>query len=1238
MFRITAENIRLLRDTTGKPFTLRMDSLIRASAGLLAIPAAEVWDNSRINLADGGVDTQVNQGSTSDETGYFVAPSVWQYKAMDQSDLKDHVVKGEITGPSKIYTRKLIAKGYAYRICIADDGPPERKAHIKALLDAQIKALNPDAPGAVVLFASDIFPWVNQFPAIAAEMLGTPTTDVLHFKAWGNRERAQTKIFIETEESTVISGNIRKHLDWGRKATSAGLTISGDAGVGKSRTVYEAIAALQAIAPMVLYTDDEEHALDVARALANETEPRAAHAILVADECQDATAYRLAKQLKGIEHRVRLITIDNALERPSQGELRLNRLPTNTVNAIVSANFEDIDAARRFRYCDLAQGYLRFAIFLCENDALIVQQGHLGELLNSTKGYLSTLFGEGGPFRAEDFEALMVISLVERCGVVDNRFNELESLCKLVQLDAKVVRERLHAMQKKNGLVARAGRYFYVTPTPVAMVCFQAAWTRWAELRSKEFLDGFPQDLVPQLLARVSQAEGVGKVVNSYFRNWEIARGGDIFTDVDETERLLLLVRANPDEMIPRLRNLVIRTDASKLATRSSGRRNLVVEASEIAAFPQWFACAEEILFTLASHETEPGIGNNATEMWSALFQIFSYTGVPFLERSAILKSRIQRADTDGKILCVLALWKALDDRSPYLMSTSPYGSRIAPARWQPTTFPEWHDLIKQCLTELKALCDDADLAVREKAGDVLVRSIRSLVFRGHTDHLRDSAGVLSGYVRPLLRAELRKFLLLNNSEHSPHGEDEKKRRAVFAEAWIKDLASDNVHDQLVEDVGSNAWDHHLEQVAWEFRLREIATILVNDRTAFGAELPWLNSEHARSTVEFGTELGVVDELTALVKPIVESAISAANPNLVRGYFIGLSRRASQLPDESAKPIRAVLNEALDELWAADATLGFNAMTPVGDFANSFERALAAVREKKIPARYLHTFTAWNGPRHTARWEARIAMEVLLTAASEADKNAANTGIEFIVFVLMRMDQGQDKLWLLQRLFDDDALSTIFDLLLDAAATSDKLSAYFGQIFARVLPANPKRGTDVVLKMMQNHSYEVSQEAANLFSTVVTAEPEALMDGVGQILLKNDWNCPLNFRGLPIVALPDDIVIRWLEKHGLDGARVLARHLTRPYIDSGVPSLHPVTRYVLDKFGADDTVFSGWLSGMNHGQVFAGSIADHIDRRASAAEAFLQFPIEAVRRWAEGEVLFADQNAPGFRLQEEEGF
>ena len=133
------------------------------------------------------------------------------------------------------------------------------------------------------------------------------------------------------------------------------------------------------------------------------------------------------------------------------------------------------------------------------------------------------------------------------------------------------------------------------------MVCFQAAWSKWAELEPEAFFGGFPRDLVPSFLARMARApEEVGKVVNAYFRNWELSRGGDIFTDANETEQLLLLVRSAPDQMVPWLHNLVLTATPEQLgkeyggcgATSSSKRARL--RFSAVVFF------AEEILFTLA--------------------------------------------------------------------------------------------------------------------------------------------------------------------------------------------------------------------------------------------------------------------------------------------------------------------------------------------------------------------------------------------------------------------------------------------------------------------------------------------------------------------------------------------------------------------------------------------------------------------------------------------------------------
>src|SRR5258708_1086534 len=123
MIRIAAEHINLLRNSTGKPFTDLLDRLIPSSAGILGIPPPAVLANPRPTHADGGVDTEVTGGAQSDPWGYLNVPSTWQYKAVELTDLTDSKVMKEISGDSKDYVRVLLNEGYAYRMCIAHDGP-----------------------------------------------------------------------------------------------------------------------------------------------------------------------------------------------------------------------------------------------------------------------------------------------------------------------------------------------------------------------------------------------------------------------------------------------------------------------------------------------------------------------------------------------------------------------------------------------------------------------------------------------------------------------------------------------------------------------------------------------------------------------------------------------------------------------------------------------------------------------------------------------------------------------------------------------------------------------------------------------------------------------------------------------------------------------------------------------------------------------------------------------------------
>ncbi len=187
------------------------------------------------------------------------------------------------------------------------------------------------------------------------------------------------------------------------------------------------------------------------------------------------------------------------------------------------------------------------------------------------------------------------------------------------------------------------------------------------------------------------------------------------------------------------------------------------------------------------------------------------------------------------------------------------------------------------------------------------------------------------------------------------------------------------------------------------------------------------------------------------------------------------------------------LGASLDELWKEDPILGFNVMVPSGDFVQSFARAIAGVTRKHpdpMPWFGSRTFAAVEragDKRSNPIWQGRrIATQMSLlgrSAAREGDEDAADTGIEFLVFLLMRTDESEDKLAWLQIVFNDESLDVISDCWSIATLNTRRLSHWFSQIFGRVLPANPDRGTSLLIQMMQSESYETSEAAAVFFKS-----------------------------------------------------------------------------------------------------------------------------------------------------------
>lgn len=150
MLRLRAlELIQAFRHPGGAEFVLFCNDVIRAVCFAGGIPQSQVSTCSRTDAKDGGVDTRLGAGVKGvDRFGYFGQPSVWQFKAADESSITEASIREEV---NKQHARKCIANGDAYRLCVCAHIPDSKRQGLYAAMTSEVKAINASAPQPKIL-------------------------------------------------------------------------------------------------------------------------------------------------------------------------------------------------------------------------------------------------------------------------------------------------------------------------------------------------------------------------------------------------------------------------------------------------------------------------------------------------------------------------------------------------------------------------------------------------------------------------------------------------------------------------------------------------------------------------------------------------------------------------------------------------------------------------------------------------------------------------------------------------------------------------------------------------------------------------------------------------------------------------------------------------------------------------------------------------------------------------------
>ncbi len=253
------------RTSGGDRFTYLVDQLIHAHCFAGGVTLSSIHQDLRVNIPDGGVDTRVDDAVPGDTSGWLTVPTVWQYRASEYRDTSEADLRNEILKESADYVRARLGDGYAYRYCVCDDMPDRTKADWTTWLNRCVREINPNAPDAMVLTASNLAAWANWFPPLVSIFTGGKLHEMAqHLRAWGASARRPTPIYISVPEWEAIGLRISAHVDLAALPSDTVLAIQGEAGVGKTRLVYEILASHPALEGFVYYTDDDNLARSIA--------------------------------------------------------------------------------------------------------------------------------------------------------------------------------------------------------------------------------------------------------------------------------------------------------------------------------------------------------------------------------------------------------------------------------------------------------------------------------------------------------------------------------------------------------------------------------------------------------------------------------------------------------------------------------------------------------------------------------------------------------------------------------------------------------------------------------------------------------------------------------------------------------------------------------------------------------------------------------------------------------------
>lgn len=704
--------------------------------------------------------------------------------------------------------------------------------------------------------------------------------------------------------------------------------VTGPPGAGKTRSVYEALAARPDLAQVrVRYCDDVEHGLDAIKSKWFET---VGSACLVLDEVRSMDADDLVIEfLAQASERSRLVlvgTSDGTKAWRSDRYIHhyeLGRLDDEATRRIVARELEPSDSPDAEYRIDsvvhLSHGFPLFAVLLAralavDEDTIEVPSDRKGEwhaamrvLAGPRRHYAdASTWTREAEVRAK---CLLVVLLTHGLGetwdeIWDIRHEQLALAIDEPREWDLVKRAEAACVDREILRYTGSKRRRYVSPRNLGRIILnrylggpQPGGAERIQTAVPDLFSGL-HELAEQLHAsqdvreRLARAEWSG-LVDAVRAG---TRDGWLYS-VSHEDGLYRAARVVPVFTVRSMADALRALDDRTLEGANSFRRALrgpLAHALHRKLGSEAFRELETVLFRLARFERDKTFVGNYTELWQHLFLVgVDDTHEPWSSRRQLLAQRLESADLDQRLAAMAALSLVLD-RSESSFATSEYDAVDGPWPGLSLTGAEVFEAKRELWGLLLRLCNDE--------GDELADAARRVV----AERLRDAIGrfAFAGELYALARSTVgwtaaqRQRLSQAVEQALRHELDEQEVDARGLLAPLRQLrdavSPSSYHERLIQHVGSyrpGPWElTDNERPEYEQRIDdELVLEAVGRPGLLTADMGWLTSASATRAQPFANRLGIHDRDRRFLEPLLQAAREGRAFLPLEGYLLGWS-------------------------------------------------------------------------------------------------------------------------------------------------------------------------------------------------------------------------------------------------------------------------------------------------------------------------------------------------------------